>query len=712
MIWSALALGELMGRMADRILRQVHATQLAIKAQREWQRAARDVGVLSHASESDESMASCPEGSPNSLALPPGAEHDPNARRIASINPFAAPTAMAPAVECAGADAATATRTSVDTGISEDDSADGSSYGTTVPVKHEMMPPLQGGTPLRYNPTRPLIDQQQLAAAVGAIPAVSASEITVRALRLWCQQPALESYLSAKMYRESYELFMGAAMFRLLVVCLVSTSVGAYPLMAELLAFAPVVTFRRWSHHRIEYPQSSLERAQRDVSAVFQVGVLVHSYLSYLFCEHMSTEPPHWLPFCMGAVAMTSCLQHVLVAPSSSASAMARRLLTTLVQVLVDIYISDHLNGHAKLTHIPMSVYGISVLLAYGLERTQRTHALTLMRLEQAESERGSFPKVGRAERLVMEQAFTDLPPLVMRYRVDLDGLQMESELGFGSFGRVRCALWNGPPLRGQAGFIAPGTSHVIRIAASEPRTVRVAVKSIHLCRLRDEGLIRTVLRAAQLELELPLHGNIVTLLGVGWEFESGRIQLVSELCEGGSLGQALEAGSLKEWTAQRKLKLAREIAMGLAFLHEHNVIHRDLKPDNVLLAIDNGLLADPIAKIADFGESRFNSQGVGEMTLGKGTMVFSAPELLSLQSYDSTVDVWALGCVVQCIFTDRSMPYDRFDPAEIMAGRVNPSLVGDGHAADEVVRKCCSLQSSERPSARAMAVMLSRTPR
>lgn len=84
------------------------------------------------------------------------------------------------------------------------------------------------------------------------------------------------------------------------------------------------------------------------------------------------------------------------------------------------------------------------------------------------------------------------------------------------------------------------------------------------------------------------------------------------------------------------------QILKATAFIHSHNIIHRDVKPENMLLS-KNGVL-----KICDFGFARSTIKGEGkEFTDYVSTRWYRAPELLvGDRNYGKTVDVWAIGCI------------------------------------------------------------------
>ncbi|XP_077385224.1 serine/threonine-protein kinase Nek4 [Festucalex cinctus] len=149
--------------------------------------------------------------------------------------------------------------------------------------------------------------------------------------------------------------------------------------------------------------------------------------------------------------------------------------------------------------------------------------------------------------------------------------------------------------------------------------------------------------RAAEQEAQLLSqlrHPNIVTYRE-SWEGTDLQLYIVMGFCEGGDLyhrlkqqkGELLPERQVVEWFVQ--------IAMALQYLHERNILHRDLKTQNIFLTRTN------IIKVGDLGIARvLENQNDMASTL-IGTPYYMSPELFSNKPYNHKSDVWALGCCV-----------------------------------------------------------------
>ncbi|CAK72998.1 unnamed protein product (macronuclear) [Paramecium tetraurelia] len=133
-------------------------------------------------------------------------------------------------------------------------------------------------------------------------------------------------------------------------------------------------------------------------------------------------------------------------------------------------------------------------------------------------------------------------------------------------------------------------------------------------------------------------HQNVVQLLDIFDQPEA--LFIVQEYCPGGTLYEMM---TTKSFTEEQIVNIALQIANGLAFLHSKNIVHRDIKPENILRYVDEQGVE--IYKITDFGLS---SVKLDRMTTTKvGTAYYVAPEILEKQQYDKSVDIWALGLIV-----------------------------------------------------------------
>ena len=91
----------------------------------------------------------------------------------------------------------------------------------------------------------------------------------------------------------------------------------------------------------------------------------------------------------------------------------------------------------------------------------------------------------------------------------------------------------------------------------------------------------------------------------------------------------------------------AFQLLAGVNFIHSHRIIHRDIKPDNILLSRKTGIL-----KICDFGMARYFTVPMRPYTKGVVTLWYKAPELLVSNPYDLSIDIWSVGCILFEIVT------------------------------------------------------------
>uniref|UniRef100_A0A1I8F6K6 non-specific serine/threonine protein kinase n=1 Tax=Macrostomum lignano TaxID=282301 RepID=A0A1I8F6K6_9PLAT len=136
-------------------------------------------------------------------------------------------------------------------------------------------------------------------------------------------------------------------------------------------------------------------------------------------------------------------------------------------------------------------------------------------------------------------------------------------------------------------------------------------------------------------------HQNIVRMLDT---FETEKeVVAVTEYAHGELLQILEDDMQLPEEIVR---SIACQLVSALYYLHAHSILHRDMKPQNILLG-NNGAV-----KLCDFGFAR--SMGINTMVLTsiKGTPLYMSPELMEEKPYDHSADLWALGCILYELLT------------------------------------------------------------
>jgi serine/threonine protein kinase len=244
-----------------------------------------------------------------------------------------------------------------------------------------------------------------------------------------------------------------------------------------------------------------------------------------------------------------------------------------------------------------------------------------------------------------------------------------------------------GPLLgRGGAGEVYAGEHRVFGDA--------IAIKLLRT-ELADDEATASAFIAEAINARGLDHPNIVRVLDAGRDPETGRCYLVMHRVQGETLSKQLARdGRLGEPEVRR---LGAAIADGLAAAHASGIVHRDIKPGNVMVHAGQ-------PTIVDFGIAKSLGRAPATVTERRiGTPAYMAPEQLAEGLISPAVDVWALGVVLFEAATGR-LPFQNFAD-----GRC-PALVEDAPRArafaqispalDAVIARCLARSPAHRPSA------------
>ncbi|KAK4782930.1 hypothetical protein SAY86_007304 [Trapa natans] len=219
------------------------------------------------------------------------------------------------------------------------------------------------------------------------------------------------------------------------------------------------------------------------------------------------------------------------------------------------------------------------------------------------------------------------------------------------------------------------------------------AVKEVSLLNQGDQGKQSII----QLEQEIALlsqfeHENIVQYYGT--DKDNSYLYIFLELVTKGSIAKLYETYHLRD---SQVSSYTRQILSGLKYLHERNVIHRDIKCANILVDV-NGFV-----KLADFGLAKATK--LNDIKSSKGTPYWMAPEVVRPKKlgYGRAADIWSLGCTVLEMLTGK-IPYSNLEwmQAIFKIGRGEPPPIPDTLSIDakDFILKCLQVNPSDRPTA------------
>ncbi|MDH4067040.1 MAG: serine/threonine protein kinase, partial [Acidobacteriota bacterium] len=202
----------------------------------------------------------------------------------------------------------------------------------------------------------------------------------------------------------------------------------------------------------------------------------------------------------------------------------------------------------------------------------------------------------------------------------------------------------------GRGGF---GTVYLVESVVGG---LRRALKVLHTEWASDPTMRDRFVHEA-IVLEQIHHPNVARCYGVGTLDDECDLYLAIEYVEGPSIARAMgtDTASAAPMEVTRAVRIARQVAAGLAAAHAVHVLHRDLKPENVLLA-QPGTSSEQ-AKLIDFGIAKSLERTAAGTSVIMGTPQFMAPEQLGLAAQDGRLDLWQLGAVLYFMLTGRP-PY------------------------------------------------------
>ncbi|MGH2978284.1 MAG: Stk1 family PASTA domain-containing Ser/Thr kinase [Solirubrobacterales bacterium] len=201
----------------------------------------------------------------------------------------------------------------------------------------------------------------------------------------------------------------------------------------------------------------------------------------------------------------------------------------------------------------------------------------------------------------------------------------------------------------------------------------KVALKLLHARFAQDHEFVERFRREASSAAGLQ-HPNVVGVYDRG-EFD-GTYYIAMEYCEGPSLKEIVARTALDP---ERAIAIAKQILVAARFAHRRNVIHRDLKPHNVILDAEDNV------KVTDFGIARAGASDITEVGAIMGTAQYLSPEQAQGRPVTEASDLYSIGVVLFEMLTGRA-PFDGDSAVAVALKHVNQPAPSPRETVPELV--------------------------
>lgn len=243
-----------------------------------------------------------------------------------------------------------------------------------------------------------------------------------------------------------------------------------------------------------------------------------------------------------------------------------------------------------------------------------------------------------------------------------------------------------------------------------------LAMKSIEKKR-HSKGTFASLLKNELVILPKAEHPNIVTIFEIFQD--QSNYYVVQELMQGGNLKEQISNQGM--FSEAKVINIVRQLCEALKYLHQHNIVHRDIKSENLLL--EKSVYAcndyDVVIKLADFGMASYVDPEKG-LQLFCGTDQYMAPEIIRQGSnkdieqkyldrnlaYNTRIDIWALGCITYELF-NKVTPFMGTSYKQIHMAILHDSpdftknqFLSDSKHAQDFINQCLTKDMTARPNA------------